>query len=94
VAVRLGVAEVIERKEQDTAQPAVGMRVGELISALQAHGPECLVVVEGQNEGFVGVTALSVAGLKLNANAHPDFGPHEIAERGDADVTAVVLRGH
>lgn len=85
---------MIEGDGERTGHAVAGMCVGELISALQAHGPECLVVVEGQNQGFVGVASLSLAGLKLNANADPDFGPHEIAERGDApDVTAVVLRG-
>ena len=77
----------------DQPPPALGLRVRELISQLQALDDETLVVLEAHNGGFVGVTAVEMLGLKLFYNTHPDFGPHEAPSDDEAaDRVALVLR--
>lgn len=83
------------QKSGEPSGQALGISVGELVAALQAYDARQLVVVPGQNAGFVGVAGVRPVGLKLFVNAHPDFGPHEVpSDQEGPDLTAVVLVGH
>ena len=70
----------------------IGCSVGELIEALKVYDATVLVVLPGQNAGFVGVQGARPLKLRLFCNSMPDFGPHEEPGRGEmADIAAVAL---
>lgn len=66
------------------------MKISELITELQKHDSEKMVVIAGYEGGFNGLESVETVQLKLNVNTRWYLGKHE--ENANGNTAAILIR--